>query len=83
MQKLLRYLGIMISFGMILFMFMVIADAVSTMPTGYVISPEHDNSGSCENSCGGKSVSEKGSCHCDEACTANGDCCGDYQYYCA
>ncbi|MBI5607520.1 MAG: hypothetical protein HY902_01415 [Deltaproteobacteria bacterium] len=41
----------------------------STQPTG-----------SCANSCGGKSVS--GSCYCDAICTSAGDCCADFLALC-
>ncbi|MBI2107978.1 hypothetical protein HYT54_02525 [Candidatus Woesearchaeota archaeon] len=81
MEKLLRYIGIIVSFGIILFMFMVIADAVSTFPTGYAVA-HFDRSGSCEDSCGEKLYSSERNCRCDEACITNGDCCFDYKKFC-
>lgn len=77
-----RYFGVLLSLGMILLMFMIIADAVSTLPTGFVIGSDGDKSGSCENACGENSSVEGRSCHCDESCASNGDCCRDFGEFC-
>jgi hypothetical protein len=37
--------------------------------------------GSCAAGCGG--VGSDGSCYCDAQCSGNGDCCSDYDQYCA
>ncbi len=72
------------SIGAVLFMFAVIADAVSKSPTGFVAANYViGDKGSCESSCGGKSATEGSSCYCDNSCAKYGDCCGDYQGYCA
>jgi hypothetical protein len=37
--------------------------------------------GSCAGGCG--DVGSDGACYCDAQCSSNGDCCGDYDQYCA
>jgi len=38
---------------------------------------------SCLDRCGSFSIDSSASCSCDEACKQNGDCCGDYSYFCS
>jgi len=82
-KKAVYYMMAIFSIGAVLFMFAVIADSVSRMPTGYAVANyEINDIGSCRNSCGIKSSTIMSSCYCDNLCQKYGDCCGDYAEYC-
>lgn len=77
------YLMAIFSMGAVLFMFAIIADSVSKMPTGYSVAGyEVQDIGSCRNSCGIKPSAVRSSCYCDNLCLKYRDCCGDYKKYC-
>lgn len=82
-RKLVYYMLTISSFGVVLFMFAIIADAVSKSPTGYAVANyvigDH---GSCEDSCGAKSKTEGSKCYCDSRCVEYRDCCGDVKRFC-
>ena len=83
-KKTVYYLMAIFSIGAVLFMFAIIADSVSRMPTGYsVASYEMDDIKSCRNSCGVKPSAIRSGCYCDNLCQRYGDCCGDYEEYCS
>ena len=82
-RKLTYYMLTIASFGAVLFMFLIIADAVSKAPTGYAVANYViGDQGSCENSCGSKSKTEGSNCYCDSKCVEYGDCCGNFLEYC-
>ena len=83
-KKAAYYLMTIASIGAVLFMFAIIADSVSRMPTGYAAANyEMKDIRSCSNSCGVKPSAIRSGCYCDNLCQKYGDCCGDYEEYCS
>lgn len=82
-KKAAYYLIAIASIGVVLFMFAIIADSVSRMPTGYAVANYDINDmKSCKNSCGVKPSAIRSTCYCDNLCQKYGDCCRDYEEYC-
>tara|TARA_Y100000310_G_scaffold151291_1_gene150873 strand:+ start:8874 stop:9128 length:255 start_codon:yes stop_codon:yes gene_type:complete len=72
------------SIAMITFVFFIVLSTVNNTPTGFVsLSYSGNSEGSCENSCGGTTLTAGGDCFCDDRCYSKGDCCSDIRVYCS